>query len=97
MSLEESIVPDEESVEAAPEPIVELESNPSSCISSSEVVVDPEPVPVLASEPIFELESVPVPVPIELDDDDDVAIAGSANAATTRDVQINFFIKPPVF
>lgn len=63
----------------------------------------PEAEPVLASEPIVELESELVPEPMDVEsvvDDDDVDVlakAGSAKAATTSEVQINFFIKPPMF
>lgn len=65
----------------------------------------PEPVPVLASEPIVDDESIelseaaPEPIDVEsVEDEDDVVVfanAGTAIAATTSDVQINFFIKPP--
>ena len=87
--------------------MLELEDVPlrSCSILASSVDVDvplliPEPVPVLASEPIVELELVPVPIDVEsgADVEDDVAVlarAGSAKAATTSDVQINFFMKPP--
>lgn len=100
----ESIV-ELESVELAPEPIVELESI-SSSISASEGTVPvpiPEAEPELASVPIVELESELAPEPIDVEsvvDDADVdvfAIAGRAKAATTSEVQINFFIKPPMF
>ena len=77
------------------ESMVELESISSSISMSEDDGEDaPEPIeePELASVPIV-VESVVV-----ADDDVDVfAIAGSAKAATTSDVQINFFIKPPVF
>ncbi len=67
----------------------------------------PDPEPVLASEPIDESEGrfvlseeAPEPIEVESDDVDDsvvdvLAKAGTAIAATTSDVQINFFIKPP--
>ncbi len=69
---------------------------------ASEPIVELEPVPELVSiELLLSEEEAPEPIDVEsvvADEDDDVfAIAGSAKAATTSDVQINFFIKPPVF
>lgn len=93
-----SIESDDESIDPAPVPI-ELESSSSISISEDEgVLVEfmPEPVPVLASEPIVELDGIeesegsvvlseetPEPIDVEsvVEDEDDVVVFAIAGTA----------------